>query len=373
MRAARTSPLLGRRAWAGAIGLAVLLHLPLLWVQIDRHRDDDNEGPVIELLLSPPEPIPVSPPSEWADALELKWTLSEEVPPEATQAQFEPLPGLDGGQMALSAQLTGLAPADNRRSVAAAEPPQSEARPTPPAESLPEAIPEPAPAPARERSRPLETAIDRALAGTPAFRQAPEPDPLPPARDPTPASTTSRDDAGDPVATALAGTPAVRRPQALPPDAQAALEQARQPTASQAAPTTRVQTSPTPEPDRPANTTAPDDGPADTDRRYRPDGPAGAFTANRDAFFSQLAEHLFVVNDARLNAAPYTRRRIVDVRFAIDRAGRVMRVWTPDPVQGPSVEIAKQIIWDASPVPRLAPDMPQSALELTFPVVVGQP
>lgn len=377
MSAARTSRLLGKKAWAGAIGVAVLLHVPLLWLQLDRSEPDADAGPVIELLLSPPEPIPVSPPSEWADALELKWTLSDEVVAQTPPPDFEPITGRAGGAMALSGQLTGLPP---RSAVTTAAPkgPSPETPPSPQtaaSEDVLEPVSEPPRATAQDTaddSDALDAAIAQALSGTPAFRQADQIAPPPPVEPPR-AAPASSDDA---IATALAGTAAVRRPQALPPAAREALDQANAPPAPprndvQAplldAPNTVAQEVPN------ATAEAPAAEPNDTDRRYDPDSAPGAYTADRDAFFSQLAEHLFDVNDARLSATPYTRRRIVDIRFSIDRAGRVMRVWTTKPVQGPSVEVAKQVIWNASPVPRLAPEMPQTVLELTFPVVVGLP
>lgn len=375
--ALRSNPRFGWRPWLAAIALAALLHLPLLWVQLQRAADPAEATSMVELLLTPPEPIPVSPPSEWADALELKWSLSGEPDPTIEAPLFEPLQGLDSGSLALSGQLTGLAQQaapDRAESgqVPARQPPDPPQQPAEPpdAETQPTtrlADAEEPPEPARSPAVPaLDTAIAAALAGTDVVRES-RPLVELPASVPEPALED------DDVTRALSQTPAVRTPGALSDTAQAILAQAL-PQPPVEAPDPPTQRAPRPQPPgEPTTQTREQPKPAaDNDRQYQPDGAAGAYSSDRNAFFSNLAEHLFNVNDAQLRAKPYSSRRIIDVRFSIDRQGRVMRVWTPAPRQSAATEAAKAIVWAASPVPQLAPDMPQAVLELTFPVIVGQ-
>ena len=379
--ALRSNPRFGWRPWLAATALAALLHLPLLWVQLQRDATQAEPTQMVELLLTPPEPIPVSPPSDWAKDIELKWTLGGEPDPTQAPPQFEPLQGLELAESALSGQLTGLPPrtqdsepkstsqlarsapagdavdsqvaeaAETRQATEPSPQPSDDAAPQAPESSLPD----------------LEASIATALAGTAAVRAAQDAVPVP-----TPIETLEPAQAAeDAVAMALAQTAAVRTPGELSAAAQAILEQ---PTPTPPTPSTQAATRQTPPPQR-EQTTRQNQAPqqqAEAEAQYRPDGAAGAYSSDRNAFFSSLAEHLFTVNDQRLRARPYTRRQIVDVRFSIDRKGRVMRVWTPAPRQSAATDAAKAMIWAASPVPQLAPDMPQAVLELTFPVIVGQ-
>ena len=399
--ALRSNPRFGWRPWLAAIGLAVALHLPLLWVQLQRNAAQDEPTQMVELLLTPPEPIPVSPPSDWANDLELKWTLGGEPDPTQTTPDFEALKGLELADSALSGQLTGL---PSRAADAAPDPePATTSSPTPVPDEAPNAEPpqdpevasapspepatqpgaapvEPAPTTQSEPTLPnIEAAIETALAGTASVRTTPseiaEQAPAQPTDDAPEEPPETTDDA---VEQALAQTGAVRTPGALPAASQAILDRPppepapSAPPADTPAPATQRVPQPRPEARPPTRQAPPQQQQAQADAQYRPDGAAGAYSSDRNAFFSNLAEHLFTVNDARLRARPYNRRQIVDVRFSIDRQGRVMRVWTPAPVQSAATEAAKAVIWAASPVPQLAPDMPQAALELTFPVIVGQ-
>ena len=367
-----------------ALGLAAALHLPLLWVQLQRAANDEEPTQLVELLLTPPEPIAVSPPSEWADALELKWTLGAQPDPTENAPQFDDLQGLDSGKMALSAQLTGFSPPASStppREVTRATqaPPASQAQPPRPVTSqaaeqtaTPLQAPEqtaPTPPSSETALSEVDAAIDAALAGTQAVRT---PQPLPDQTQDITAAERQATAPNDAVARALQQTPAVRTPGALPEAAQALLDRPV-PAASEPEPEPPVPLRAQPRPQQaPTQDDQANQRQAQAEDRYNPNGPAGSYSSDRNAFFSNLAEHLFTVNDQRLRARPYNSRQIVDVRFSIDRQGRVMRVWTPAPVQSAATDAAKAMIWAASPVPQLSPDMPQAVLELTFPVIVGQ-
>lgn len=377
--ALRSNPRFGWRPWLGATVLAVLLHMPLLWVQLQRDAPQVEPAQMVELLLTPPEPIPVSPPSDWAQNIELKWTLGGEPDPTQELPQFEPLQGLELAESALSGQLTGLPPrtADAKpESEPAKIPPPNDTVDTQVAEAdlARQVVESPQPVsedfaaePAGTSPADLEASIDAALAGTASVRGAEDIAPLPTPTEPE-EPTQAAEDA---VARALAQTAAVRTPGELSPAAQAILAQPVPAPPEQPEPTRQAPLPPL-QREQATQQTPPPQTTAEAQVQYRPDGAAGAFSSDRDAFFSSLAEHLFTVNDQRLRERPYSRRQIVDVRFSIDRKGRVMRVWTPAPRQSAATDAAKAMIWAASPVPQLAPDMPQTVLELTFPVIVGQ-
>lgn len=103
-----------------------------------------------------------------------------------------------------------------------------------------------------------------------------------------------------------------------------------------------------------------------------PDRGPGAAVAGRGAFFQQLTTHLFTVNQQVLaEAIRATPRLTLEVRFTIDRSGRVLgaqllRSTGDDALDRKAVDV----ILRASPVPQMAPDMPQARIELSFPVQI---
>lgn len=105
-----------------------------------------------------------------------------------------------------------------------------------------------------------------------------------------------------------------------------------------------------------------------------PARPAGAAVANRAAFFQQLTQHLFTVNQRVLAEAVRASAKVtVEVRFSIDRGGRVLDASVLRGSGNAAVDAkAVDVIQRASPVPQMAPDMPQSRIELSFPVQVYQ-
>ena len=110
------------------------------------------------------------------------------------------------------------------------------------------------------------------------------------------------------------------------------------------------------------------------DTRYDPNGRPGAYSVNANDFFSRIAEHIFESNDRFVGRLPEGARRLVlDVRFTIDRAGRVMRVDLVSSSGNAALDqAAKDVIWRASPMPQMAQDMISETLELTFPVIVAR-
>ncbi|HEX4873251.1 MAG TPA: TonB family protein [Nevskiaceae bacterium] len=110
---------------------------------------------------------------------------------------------------------------------------------------------------------------------------------------------------------------------------------------------------------RPGAATAPDRGP-------------GVETADANAFFSRLTAHLFAANQRALAEAVRADQRLrVEVRFLVDRDGRVLDAWPKRGTGNARLDAkAVQTILDASPLPRLAADMPQQRLELSFPVEI---
>ena len=110
------------------------------------------------------------------------------------------------------------------------------------------------------------------------------------------------------------------------------------------------------------------------DTRYDPNGRPGAYSVNANDFFSRIAEHIFESNDRFVGRLPEGAHRLVlDVRFTIDRAGRVMRVDLVSSSGNAALDqAAKDVIWRASPMPQMAQDMISETLELTFPVIVAR-
>ncbi|MEN8822287.1 MAG: TonB family protein [Abyssibacter sp.] len=110
------------------------------------------------------------------------------------------------------------------------------------------------------------------------------------------------------------------------------------------------------------------------DPRYDPQGRPGAYSVDANDFFSRIADHIFRANDRFIGRLPPDAPRVfLDVRFSIDRAGRVMTV---DLLRSSGDarldQAAREVIWRASPMPALAQDMVSDTLELTFPVVVAR-
>ena len=108
--------------------------------------------------------------------------------------------------------------------------------------------------------------------------------------------------------------------------------------------------------------------------RYDPNGRPGAYSVDANDFFSRIADHIFRANDRFIGRLPPDAPRVfLDVRFTIDRAGRVMTV---DLLRSSGDarldQAAREVIWRASPMPALAQDMVSETLELTFPVVVAR-
>jgi len=103
-----------------------------------------------------------------------------------------------------------------------------------------------------------------------------------------------------------------------------------------------------------------------------PDRGPGAAVAGRGAFFQQLTTHLFMTNQQVLaEAIRATPRLTVEVRFTIDRSGRVLGAQVMRSTGEPALDRkAADVILRASPVPQMAADMPQPRLELSFPVQI---
>lgn len=101
-----------------------------------------------------------------------------------------------------------------------------------------------------------------------------------------------------------------------------------------------------------------------------PDRGPGEFTNGSRVFFSKLTAHLFRANQIALaNAVKAGSRLTIDVRFFVARDGRVLGAQVVRSTGDRALDAkAEQVILDASPVPKLAADMPQTRLELSFPV-----
>lgn len=224
------------------------------------------------------------------------------------------------------------------------------------------AVPTPAPAAASPPIPPTPDAIEPSAA-TPT---APAPSPTPAA---APAPATPAPAAPVPVAPAPAAEPAIR-PQIIyaPPSTtiyrSPQAERPVAPSADQAA-------AESPRAAPPVTSAAP----ALPGMAVEPPArPAGAAVANRAAFFQQLTQHLFTVNQRVLAEAVRASAKVtVEVRFSIDRGGRVLDASVLRGSGNAAVDAkAVDVILRASPVPQMAPDMPQSRIELSFPVQVYQ-
>jgi protein TonB len=103
-----------------------------------------------------------------------------------------------------------------------------------------------------------------------------------------------------------------------------------------------------------------------------PDRGPGEQVSGRGLFFQRLTSHLFLVNQQALaDAIRATPRLTVEVRFTMDRSGRVLDAQVMRSTGEPALdEKATDVIMRASPMPQMAPDMPQSKLELSFPVQI---
>lgn len=89
-------------------------------------------------------------------------------------------------------------------------------------------------------------------------------------------------------------------------------------------------------------------------------------------FFTALTAQLVLANQKALaEALKAGERETVEVRFVVDREGRVSHVEPARPSGTPALDArAVQMIRSAAPLPKPPPDLPQSRLELTFPVQV---
>jgi protein TonB len=103
-----------------------------------------------------------------------------------------------------------------------------------------------------------------------------------------------------------------------------------------------------------------------------PDRGPGAAVGGRGEFFQKLTTHLFQTNQVVLaEAIRATPKLTVEVRFTIDRAGRVLGAQVMRSTGDPALDNkAAAVILRASPVPQLSADMPQARIELSFPVQI---
>ncbi|SHG66097.1 TonB family C-terminal domain-containing protein [Hydrocarboniphaga daqingensis] len=243
----------------------------------------------------------------------------------------------------------------------------------------------PRPEPRREQNRDREAPPAVAVpTPTPAAASPPTP-PTPAAIEPSAATPTAPAPSPTPAA-AAAPAPATPAPAAPVPVAPAA-EPAIRPQIIYAPPSTTIYRSPQAErPVAPSTDLAAVESPGAAPQVTSaapalpgmavepPARPAGAAVANRAAFFQQLTQHLFTVNQRVLAEAVRASAKVtVEVRFSIDRAGRVLDASVLRGSGNASVDAkAVDVIQRASPVPQMAPDMPQSRIELSFPVQVYQ-
>lgn len=243
------------------------------------------------------------------------------------------------------------------------------------------ARPEPRREQNRDREAPPATAVPTPA---PAAASPPIP-PTPDAIEPSAATPTAPAPSPTPAA-AAAPAPATPAPAAPVPVAPAA-EPAIRPQIIYAPPSTTIYRSPQAErPVAPSTDLAAAESPGAAPQVTSaapalpgmavepPARPAGAAVANRAAFFQQLTQHLFTVNQRVLAEAVRASAKVtVEVRFSIDRAGRVLDASVLRGSGNAAVDAkAVDVIQRASPVPQMAPDMPQSRIELSFPVQVYQ-
>lgn len=103
-----------------------------------------------------------------------------------------------------------------------------------------------------------------------------------------------------------------------------------------------------------------------------PDRGPGEAVSGRMEFFQKLTTQLFQVNQQVLaEAIRATPRLTVEVRFTIDRSGRVLAAQAMRSTGDAALDAkAVNVILRASPVPQMAADMPSARIELSFPVQI---
>lgn len=103
-----------------------------------------------------------------------------------------------------------------------------------------------------------------------------------------------------------------------------------------------------------------------------PDRGPGEAVGGRGEFFQRLTTHLFQINQIVLaEAIRATPKLTVEVRFTIDRAGRVLGAQVMRTTGDPALDAkVAEVILRASPVPQMSNDMPQARIELSFPVQI---
>ena len=361
-------------------------------------REPEDEEPEDEDLPEP-EPVPaVVPVSEPALTLEPLLTLGEQAAaPDAEPQSRAETPVREATPADTPAAKPAEPPPPAEREQARPEPPDidlaieqalsetARARPSdefPPPNLTPEPVPQRLPPPPR---RDAGADIDRALSDTlDQLARAPAPRTSPPVEyrlptpefRPDPADRAPRRQAPNrnaEISRALSGVEShfgqreggVALPPPPPPVAQRPPEdlQARGRSPAPAEPVAQT-------PQQAPRTV----GGRRADTRYDPNGRPGAYSVNANDFFSRIAEHIFESNDRFVGRLPEGARRLVlDVRFTIDRAGRVMRVDLVSSSGNAALDqAAKDVIWRASPMPQMAQDMISETLELTFPVIVAR-
>ena len=361
---------------------------------------DETLGTIPEPEPEPePEPVPaVVPVSEPALTLEPLLTLGEQAAaPDAEPQSRAETPVREATPADTPAAKPAEPPPSAEREQARPEPPDidlaieqalsetARARPSdefPPPNLTPEPVPQRLPPPPR---RDAGADIDRALSDTlDQLARAPAPRTSPPVEyrlptpefRPDPADRAPRRQAPNrnaEISRALSGVEShfgqreggAALPPPPPPVAQRPLEdvQARGRSPAPAEPVAQT-------PQQAPRTV----GGRRADTRYDPNGRPGAYSVNANDFFSRIAEHIFESNDRFVGRLPEGARRLVlDVRFTIDRAGRVMRVDLVSSSGNAALDqAAKDVIWRASPMPQMAQDMISETLELTFPVIVAR-
>ncbi|WP_428310852.1 TonB family protein [Hydrocarboniphaga sp.] len=103
-----------------------------------------------------------------------------------------------------------------------------------------------------------------------------------------------------------------------------------------------------------------------------PDRGPGVAVGGRGEFFQKLTTHLFQTNQIVLaEAIRATPKLTVEVRFSIDRAGRVLGAQVMRSTGDAALDgKAADVILRASPVPQMPADIPQARIELSFPVQI---
>lgn len=103
-------------------------------------------------------------------------------------------------------------------------------------------------------------------------------------------------------------------------------------------------------------------------------GSSGTWTADTNNFFALLTAQLFDANQRALAEAVRAGPRVaIEVRFAVDRSGRIVDAGILHSSGDSRLDDkALRTVLRASPLPRLADEMPQQRLELSYPVEVYQ-